>query len=465
MGTSLCPSIIDEIELTHLPVLSILQPSWRGCIKSFIIFTDIVHLWDPIMTPFLQLALELILIITFAKLGGYLATRIRQPAVFGELIAGVILGPSLINITGLPFITDAHLPETISQLGEIGVLLLMFLAGLELHLKDLTHSSRVAALSGTIGVLIPVGMGLAFGELIGMDFNHAIFLGLTLGATSVSISAQVLIELNKLRTRVGLGLLGSAVFDDILTLLLLSTFLAFLTGNSGVQDVVIVVLKMVAFLGVSVGFGLWLLPWISRKVSRLPISQGITALGLIVMFVFALAAELLGGMAAITGTFIAGLMFARTPDIQTLETNLHAIAYSFFVPVFFVSIGLSVNLRQVDISSLWLILAVSAIAILGKVIGAGGGALLARYPLLESLQIGIGMISRGEVGLIIAKIGLDNGLLNQDIFATIVIMILITTLVTPPLLRAAFARSDRLTESALPEVISNPVETSESDKE
>jgi len=266
------------------------------------------------MTPFLQLALELILIITFAKLGGYLATRIRQPAVFGELIAGVILGPSLINITGLPFITDAHLPETISQLGEIGVLLLMFLAGLELHLKDLTHSSRVAALSGTIGVLIPVGMGLAFGELIGMDFNHAIFLGLTLGATSVSISAQVLIELNKLRTRVGLGLLGSAVFDDILTLLLLSTFLAFLTGNSGVQDVVIVVLKMVAFLGVSVGFGLWLLPWISRKVSRLPISQGITALGLIVMFVFALAAELLGGMAAITGTFIAGLMFARTPE-------------------------------------------------------------------------------------------------------------------------------------------------------
>jgi len=298
-----------------------------------------------------------------------------------------------------------------------------------------------------------------------MDFNHAIFLVLTLGATSVSISAQVLIELNKLRTRVGLGLLGSAVFDDILTLLLLSTFLAFLTGNSGVQDVVIVVLKMVAFLGVSVGFGLWLLPWISRKVSRLPISQGITALGLIVMFVFALAAELLGGMAAITGTFIAGLMFARTPEKQTLETNLHAIAYSFFVPVFFVSIGLSVNLRQVDISSLWLILAVSAIAILGKVIGAGGGALLARYPLLESLQIGIGMISRGEVGLIIAKIGLDNGLLNQDIFATIVIMILITTLVTPPLLRAAFARSDRLTESALPEVISNPVETSESDKE
>jgi Kef-type K+ transport systems, membrane components len=129
------------------------------------------------MTPFLQLALELILIIAFAKVGGYLATRIGQPAVFGELVTGVLLGPSLLNITGLPFITDAHLPEMISSLGELGVLMLMFLAGLELHLNDLTRSSRVAALSGTIGVLLPVALGLGYGELTGMDFNHAVFPG------------------------------------------------------------------------------------------------------------------------------------------------------------------------------------------------------------------------------------------------------------------------------------------------
>jgi Kef-type K+ transport system membrane component KefB len=141
------------------------------------------------------------------------------------------------------------------------------------------------------------------------------------------------------------------------------------------------------------------------------------------------------------------------------------MAYSFFVPIFFISIGLSVDLHEVSLESVWMILAITVIAVLGKVIGAGGGAALARFTPLESLQMGIGMVSRGEVGLIIAKIGLDNGFLDQQIFATIVIMILITTLVTPPLLRAAFARSDRLTESALPEVISNPVETSESDKE
>jgi Kef-type K+ transport system membrane component KefB len=394
------------------------------------------------MTPFLQLALVLVLIITFAKAGGYLATRIGQPAVFGELVTGVLLGPSLLNITGLPFISDAHLPETISSLGELGVLMLMFLAGLELHLNDLTRSSRVSALSGTIGVLIPVGLGLAYGELTGMDFNHGIFLGLTLGATSVSISAQVLIELDKLRTRVGLGLLGAAVFDDILTLLLLSIALAVTSGGGSILDLTFVVLRMAGFLAFSVAFGLYVLPWISRKVRQLPISQGITALAVVIMLIYGLSSELLGGMAAITGTFIAGLMFARTPEKQTIQLNLHALAYSFFVPIFFVSIGLSINLRQVDLNSLWIVLAISVIAIVGKIIGAGGGALLARYHPVEALQIGIGMVSRGEVGLIIAKIGLDNGVLDQQVFAAIVIMILITTLVTPPLLRFAFTMND-----------------------
>ncbi len=399
------------------------------------------------MSPFLQLTLELVIIIAFAKVAGYLSTRIGQPAVFGELVVGVLLGPSLIDITNLPFITDAHLPETLSQLGELGVLLLMFLAGLELHLKDLARSSRVSALSGTLGVLLPVALGVGFGELTGMDFNHSAFLGLTLGATSVSISAQVLIELNQLRTKVGLGLLGAAVFDDILTLLLLSTFLAFLTGGNSFAEVLIVFVKMLAFIVFSVALGLWGLPKLTRLVNRLPISQGVTALALIILLIYALAAELLGGMAAITGTFIAGLMFARTPEKQIIEANLHAMAYAFFVPIFFISIGLSVNLKMVNLQSVWIILAISAIAVLGKIIGAGGGAFLAKFTPLESLQMGIGMVSRGEVGLIIAKVGLDSGYLNQEFFAAIVIMILITTLITPPMLRAAFSRRERVKTS------------------
>jgi Kef-type K+ transport systems, membrane components len=404
------------------------------------------------MSDFLQFAIILVLILVAAKLSGYLSTLIHQPAVFGELLVGVLLGPSLLNITHLSFITNTHLPDFISELGEIGVLLLMFLAGLELHLSDLAKNTRIAATAGILGVVLPVGLGLLFGELTGMDFNHGLFLGLTLGATSVSISAQVLIELKKIQSKVGLALLGAAVFDDVLVILLLSTFLAFLAGGSGVIEILLVFGKMLLFLALSVAFGLWGLPWLTRLTSKLPISQNVTTLAIVILLIYGLAAELLGGMAAITGAFIAGLMFARTPEKSVIESNLHALAYAFFVPIFFVSIGLSVDLRSMSLETLWIILGISVIAVLGKVIGAGGGALLNKYSWREALQLGIGMVSRGEVGLIIAKLGLDSGYLSSEVFSAIVGMILITTLVTPPLLRAAFHAENRVpvTEPALP---------------
>ena len=391
------------------------------------------------MSNFLQLATVLIIILVTAKAAGYLSTRLHQPSVFGEMLVGVFLGPSLINLLHLSFITDTAISSIISELGEIGVLLLMFLAGLELNIKDLTKNSRAAAFSGILGVILPVSLGLGLGKLIGLDFNQSLFLGLTLGATSVSISAQVLIELKQLKTKVGLGLLGAAVFDDILVILLLSTFLAFLSGGSNISEILIVLAKMILFLGFSVAIGIWVLPRIVRVVSKLPISQGLTTLALSVMLIYGEAAELLGGMAAITGTFIAGLMFARTSEKSIIEPSLHSLSYSFFVPVFFVGIGLEVNLRSIGIDSLWIFLFITVIAVLGKVIGAGGGALLARFSIKESLQMGIGMISRGEVGLIIAKIGLDKGYLSDALFSVIVGMILITTLITPSMLRAAFS--------------------------
>jgi len=396
------------------------------------------------MSDFLQLSIVLIIILVAAKLAGYLSTRIHQPSVFGELLVGLLLGPSLLNITHLSFISSAHLTDFISELGEIGVLLLMFLAGLELHLKDLAKNTRVAALSGILGVVLPVGMGLLFGELTGMDFNHGMFLGLTLGATSVSISAQVLIELKQLKTKVGLGLLGAAVFDDVLVILLLSTFLAFLSGGSNIAQIALVFGKMLLFLGLSTAIGIFLLPWLVRKTSKLPISQGVTTLAIVILLVYGVAAELLGGMAAITGTFLAGLMFARTPEKSIIESNLHSLAYAFFVPIFFVSIGLSVNLQTMTLSTLWIVLGITVIAILGKIMGAGSGALLAKFNWREALQLGVGMVSRGEVGLIIAKIGLDSGYLSADLFSAIVGMILITTLLTPPMLRAAFSLKEKV---------------------
>jgi len=389
------------------------------------------------LTSFLQLVFIIAVILLTAKLAGFLSTKLGQPAVLGELMMGVILGPSLINIGGLPFITDSHVNIIIKELGELGVLLLMFLAGLELHLSELAKNTKVSAYAGILGVLLPVGFGFVTGELFGLDQDSSIFFGLTLGATSVSISAQTLMELKVLRSRVGIGLLGSAVFDDILVILLLSIFTA-LAGGGSIIEILIVTGKMILFLGLSMGFGLWALPHLAHKVSQLPVSQNILSFGIVILLVYGLASELLGGMAAITGTFIAGLMFARTPEKSQLDSGLRALSYGFFVPIFFVSIGLGINVRELDINAFWLLIAACVVAILGKIIGAGAGARLAQYSWRESLQLGVGMVSRGEVGLIVATIGMDGGYLDPAIFSAILGMVLVTTLLTPIMLRASF---------------------------
>lgn len=392
------------------------------------------------MTPFLQFILLLAIIIFAAKGAGYLVTRIGQPSVLGELVMGLILGPSLLDIYHLPVFSEHLLPEMIAQMGEIGVLLLMFVAGLELHLSELARAGRVSVSAGILGVVIPVFSGFSVGRMFGFDVNQAIFLGLTLGATSVSISAQTLMELNVLRSRVGLGLLGAAVFDDILVILFVSGFLALVGGGQGIIAIGLLFLRMILFLGISAGFGLWILPRIVRKISHLPISQSVLSLGLIILFLYGVAAEVLGSMAAITGTFLAGLMFARSPEKERLENGMSALAYSFFVPIFFINIGLSVNIRQLEPGVLWLFTGISITAILGKLLGAGIGARLAGFPWREATQLGAGMVSRGEVGLILASVGIEQRLLNQGEFSAIIGMVLVTTLITPPMLRALFAR-------------------------
>ena len=255
------------------------------------------------MSSFLQLAFLLTLILVAAKASGYLATKLGQPSVLGELIVGLLLGPSLVNIGHLPFITAAHVSETIYELGELGVLLLMFIAGLELHLSDLAKNTKVAAYSGVLGVIVPVGLGFLAGEVFGMSLENSVFLGLTLGATSVSISAQTLMELKVLRSRVGLGLLGAAVFDDILVILLLSSFVALADGGSTMQ-ILLVLAKMVGFLALSAGFGFWVLPRLTVAVSKLPVSQNILTLALIIMLTYGLAAELLGGWQPLPGRLL-----------------------------------------------------------------------------------------------------------------------------------------------------------------
>ena len=392
------------------------------------------------MTPFLQLTLALAIIVAAAKAGGYLSYRLGQPSVLGELLVGILLGPTIINLLNISYFADEHLPEVVHEMAELGVLFLMFLAGLELHIKDLAKSGKIAAFSGIMGVVFPIVLGAITSYFFVEDVTEAIFIGLVLAATSVSISAQTLMELKVLRSRVGISLLSAAVFDDIIVVLLLSIFtaLTLTEGGSSLLEVTWVLVKMVLFLAGATVVGFWLLPGLSRRISSLTISQGLTAFSVVVILLFGWSAEVLGGMAAITGAFLAGLVLARSPLRERIESTIGVIAFGFFVPIFFVNIGLSTNVRDLFGANFWFFLAITVVAVLGKTIGAGLGGLWAGLERREAMQLGIGMLSRGEVGLIVASVGITSSIINDATFSAIVGVVIITTLITPPLLRWSF---------------------------
>lgn len=391
---------------------------------------------------FLNFIAALAIIIVAAKASGYISTRLGQPAVLGELLAGIILGPTFLNMLGTwpVFEEDTHLGEIIELMAEIGVLLLMMLAGLELDLAEMLNSGKAASLSGTLGVIVPLVMGFGTALAFGLDQTEALFMGLALSATSVSISAQTLMELKVLRTRVGLTLLGAAVFDDILVILLLSLASIFASGGGGdINSIFITLLRIVLYLGGAIVVGLFVLPRLTTWVDHLPISQGTLAFVLVVTLLFGWAAEAIGGIAAITGAFLVGLFLSQTPHRHQLEVGIGSLAYGFFVPIFFVSIGLAVNLRAISGSAWIFAVVITIIAIVSKIVGSGGGARVSGFSWLESLQMGIGMVSRGEVGLIVAAFALTSGLLSQENFSIAVFMVIIATLVTPPMLRYSFS--------------------------
>ncbi len=395
---------------------------------------------------FLDFILAIVIIIVAAKAGGYISTRFSQPSVLGELLAGLILGPTVLDMLhNWPiFHNPEELVHPIELLAELGVVLLMLLAGLELHLDELLRSGKVSALAGVLGVIVPLTLGYVISVLFGLSEVQALFIALTLAATSVSISAQTLMELRVLRSRVGLALLGAAVFDDILVILLLSVSIALVGGvGGGLAGIGVTVLRMIVYLVLATVVGFRVLPRLITIVDRLPISRGTIAFVLVAGLLYAWAAEELGSMAAITGAFLVGLFIARTPFRESVEQGVATMAYSFFVPIFFVNIGLEVNMRAIGGSTFWFAIVITVIAIASKIVGSGAGGLLGGFNARESLQLGIGMVSRGEVGLIVASFALASGFLTDNNFSVAVFMVIIATLVTPPMLRAVFAQPSR----------------------
>ncbi len=396
----------------------------------------------------LQFLLLLAIVIAVAKAAGYLSVRLGQPAVLGELLAGLLLGPTLLDLLHWPLFGDGHLAESLHHLAHLGVLLLMFIAGLEVDLEAMVRSGRPAVLSGTLGVALPILMGILVARPFGFGGQQSFVLGLVLAATSVSISAQTLLELKVLRSRVGITLLGAAVVDDVLVILLLSLFVALVGGSGGSVLVILWVLaKMALFLILAAWLGARFLPRLADWIDQLPISEGIIALVIVTTLLYSWGAEFLGGIAAITGAFLAGLLFARTPLRHQIEAGMHIMAYSWLVPIFFVSIGLSANARSLGAGGWPFALAIVAIALISKIVGGGLGARLGGFSNQEALRLGIGMSSRGEVGLIVASVAQDANLISTDAFASVVIMVLATTLLTPIMLRAVYSQASDQAES------------------
>jgi Kef-type K+ transport system membrane component KefB len=403
------------------------------------------------MSHLLQLLLLLSLILATAKLAGALSNRLGQPAVFGEILVGLLLGPTLLNVLGLPvFAETAGTPDThvpllglITDLAEIGVILLMFVAGLETDLHQMRHVGRVAFWSAAGGVVLPMLGGIVTAAVFGMPvFWEGIFVGTILTATSVSISAQTLLELGVLRSREGMTILGAAVIDDVMGIVVLSFVVAFAEASQGganLTQVALIILRMTLFFGAA----LVAAKYFERIVAwghELGVSQGLLATVILIAFLYAWAAEYVGGIAAITGSYLAGVLFTRTRFKAQIDEGIHPLTYSLLVPIFFISIGLRANGRELG-DQIWFTLILVAVAIGTKALGCGLVARICGFSRIESIRVGIGMVSRGEVGLIVAGYGLTHQLIGQNVFSASVIMVLATTMVTPPLLKLAFPRA------------------------
>lgn len=372
---------------------------------------------------------KLLIILVCVKLAGDLSARVGQPPVLGKLLVGVLVGPAVLGWI--------EYDDLIHQFAEIGVLLLMFVAGLETDLNELNRNRNSSLAVAVGGVIFPLLFGYLAGKLIGVNDTEAIFFGLLLSATSVSISVQTLKDIGKLQTRESVTILGAAVVDDILVVILLAFMTSFMLETPGADESVLLVIgKQVLFFVLVFLIGWKLIPWLMRLMSKLKVTYVIASGGLIACFGLAALGESLG-VAGIIGSFAAGLALSRTEYKAEVERSVEPIAYTIFVPVFFVNIGLSVTFEGLG-DQIWFIVGMTILAILTKLIGCGLGARMTGFNTSSSIAIGSGMISRGEVALIIAQLGLEAKILPVEYYTAMIIVVILTTIVTPPLLKKTF---------------------------
>ncbi|NLO90227.1 MAG: cation:proton antiporter [Clostridia bacterium] len=369
----------------------------------------------------------IIIVLAAVKIAGDLSVRFGQPSVFGKLLVGIIVGPSVLGLV--------HETAMLKELAEIGVLMLMFIAGVETDVEEFLRSAKGAFLAAVLGVLVPLAVGYWIAIVFGYDWARALFVGTILVATSVSISVQTLRELGRLQSREGFTILGAAVIDDILGLICLSIVLGIEMGQGGgFAGVAMIAVKVVLFFALGIAVGLTVVPRILNFASKMGITVPVLTAGIIIALAYAIAAEYMG-MAGIVGAYLCGLMISMTKHKMDIFEGAEQVGYSFFIPFFFVSIGVAADVRGMTGDMILFTVVVTLLAVLAKIIGCGAGAMFSGMDLKSSSIVGIGMVARGEVALIVAKIGLDGGLISEALFTAMVVVAIVTTVVTPPLLR------------------------------
>ena len=383
----------------------------------------------------LSILRDIAIIIIFAKFFGLVARRCKAPQVVGEIVAGLLLGPSLLGwVKTNDFLTG---------IAEIGVILLMFSAGLETSIPQLKKTGVKSTLIACAGVFLPLICGTIlymcfYGfDKIGSDqFFHALFVGTILTATSVSITVQALKELGKLTDEVGTTVLSAAIIDDVIGILVLTVVISFRDPSNKISDVL---LRTVGFfvLAFIVGIILYkVMKWIDK---RYPHTQRIPIIGLAIALAFSYIADKYFGIADITGAYVAGVILSSLDDSKYIDRKMDVNSYMIFGPVFFVSIGLQTDIRSLDMTILLFSVGFVLVGLLSKVIGCGLMSRLCGYRGMDTLKIGVGMMTRGEVALIVSRKGLDVGLLDSRYFTSVILLIIVSSVLTPIVLKLLYS--------------------------
>lgn len=391
--------------------------------------------------------LDLALILFSTKILGLITRKFYMPQVVGALLAGLILGPGILNVISQT--------DFINQSAEVGVVVLMFCAGMETDVNELKKSGKASLIIALIGVFVPLAGGyitaMVFGQmgLIKSDASSSVFLqnlfiGVILTATSVSITVETLKELGKLKTRAGNAILGAAVIDDILGIIALTIITSLADSSIKVWIILLKIVGFFVFVGViGVLFYKFFSKWSDKSEVGL---QRHVIVALVFCLLMAYAAEAFFGVADITGAYLAGIVISLTQKEKYISSRFNTLSYLYLSPIFFASIGLKVVLPKMSCAIIAFSAILTIVAILTKVVGCGLGAKLCHYTNHESVQIGVGMISRGEVALIVANKGASLGLMGSQLMGPIVIVVIITTIIAPILLKPVFKMGPELQE-------------------